>query len=50
MSAAAKDPRRVTHNDRLHEQNVAAGRNKYKTLKAIRAGSVKERAQMFEYM
>ncbi len=29
----------VTENDRLHEDNVASGRDKYKTLKAIRQGN-----------
>jgi hypothetical protein len=40
----------VTENDRLHEDNVASGRDKYKTLKAIRQGNTKKRIDEFESM
>ena len=48
MAADAKDPGRVTHNDKLHRENVAEGRDKYKTLKEIRSGSAKQRVEQFE--
>merc|ERR1711976_601293 len=48
--AAAKDQTRVTRNDILHGQNVAQGRDKYKTLKQIRQGNTKQRVDMFEAM
>jgi hypothetical protein len=41
---------KVTDNDRLHEQNVASGRDKYKTLKLIRQGNTKKRIDEFESM
>ena len=48
--AHAKDQTRVTKNDILHSQNVAQGRDKYKTLKQIRQGNTKQRVDMFEAM
>ena len=48
--ATAKDQTRVTRNDILHGQNVAQGRDKYKTLKQIRQGNTKQRVDMFEAM
>jgi len=39
-----------TQNDILHSQNVAQGRDKYKTLKQIRQGNTKQRCDMFEAM
>ena len=48
--AASKDQTRVTRNDILHGQNVAQGRDKYKTLKQIRQGNTKQRVDIFEAM
>jgi len=48
--AASKDMTMVTNNDLLHGQNVAQGRDKYKTLKQIRQGNTKQRVDMFEAM
>jgi hypothetical protein len=48
--AAAKDKTQLTKNDHLHSQNVAQGRDKYKTLKQIRQGNTKQRVDMFEAM
>ncbi|CAF0840234.1 unnamed protein product [Didymodactylos carnosus] len=42
------NPHKVTDNDRLHQQNVASGRDKYKTLKMIRQGNTKKRIDEFE--
>ncbi|CAF1555472.1 unnamed protein product, partial [Didymodactylos carnosus] len=44
------NPHKVTDNDRLHQQNVASGRDKYKTLKMIRQGNTKKRIDEFESM
>lgn len=41
---------KLTENDYLHEENLAAGRDKYKTLKAIRQGNTKKRIDEFESM
>jgi hypothetical protein len=41
---------KMTDNDRLHQQNLASGRDKYKTLKAIRQGNTKKRIDEFESM
>jgi hypothetical protein len=48
--AASKVDAQVTRNDLLHKQNVAQGRDKYKTLKQIRQGNTKQRVDMFEAM
>ena len=48
--AASKDQTQITRNDLLHTQNVAQGRDKYKTLKQIRQGNTKQRVDMFEAM
>lgn len=48
--AEIKDTSAVTRNDMLHSQNVAQGRDKYKTLKQIRQGNTKQRVDMFESM
>ncbi len=48
--AVAKVESEVTRNDLLHRQNVAQGRDKYKTLKQIRQGNTKQRVDMFEAM
>jgi hypothetical protein len=48
MSAKVKSS--VTTNDVIHQQNVAQGRDKYKTLKQIRQGNTKQRVDMFEAM
>jgi len=45
---AAKLASAQTHNDQLYRKIVAAGRDKYKTLKQIRAGNTKQRVDMFE--
>ena len=41
---------KITEHDRVHEQNVASGRDKYKTLKLIRQGNTKKRIDEFESM
>jgi hypothetical protein len=41
---------KITDNDRLHQQNLDEGRDKYKTLKAIRQGNTKKRIDEFESM
>ena len=48
--AISKDQDKVTKNDILYLQNVAEGRDKYKTLKQIRQGNTKHRVDMFEAM
>lgn len=45
-----QDSEKLTENDRLHEENLVNGRNKYKTLKAIRQGNTKKRIDEFESM
>jgi len=47
---SVQNSHKVTDNDRLHEENVASGRDKYKTLKAIRQGNTKKRIDEFESM
>lgn len=48
--AESKDVQHVTQNDKLHAENVKQGRDKYKTLKQIRAGNTKKRVDEFESM
>ena len=48
--ASSKVQHNVTHNDVLHQQNIAQGRDKYKTLRQIRQGNTKQRVDMFEAM
>ncbi|WAR09124.1 RADI-like protein [Mya arenaria] len=43
-----KDDTKQTRNDALHAENVKQGRDKYKTLKQIRAGNTKKRVDEFE--
>ncbi|XP_002733683.1 radixin [Saccoglossus kowalevskii] len=45
-----KEDDKSTHMDRLHQENVKAGRDKYKTLKQIRLGNTKQRIDEFEAM
>ncbi|XP_052807573.1 radixin-like isoform X2 [Mya arenaria] len=45
-----KDDTKQTRNDALHAENVKQGRDKYKTLKQIRAGNTKKRVDEFESM
>lgn len=45
-----KDETKQTRNDVLHAENVKQGRDKYKTLKQIRAGNTKKRVDEFESM
>lgn len=47
---SVQNANKVTENDRLHQQNVASGRDKYKTLKMIRQGNTKKRIDEFESM
>jgi hypothetical protein len=47
---SVQNSNKVTDNDRLHQQNVASGRDKYKTLKMIRQGNTKKRIDEFESM
>jgi hypothetical protein len=52
--AAALDKERndamMTPLDRLHRDNVREGRDKFKTLRQLRAGNVKQRVVDFENM
>lgn len=45
-----KDDSKLTRNDLLHDDNVKAGRDKFKTLKQIRQGNTKKRVDEFEAM
>jgi hypothetical protein len=45
-----KDVAKLTKFDELHQQNVAMGRDKFKTLKQIRSGNTKTRVLDFEKM
>ena len=44
----AKDVARLTKMDHLHAENVAQGRDKFKTLRTIRSGNTKTRVMDFE--
>lgn len=46
--ASLKDQNKNTDMDVLHQENVKAGRDKYKTLKQIRCGNTKQRIDEFE--
>ncbi|XP_039509380.1 ezrin a isoform X1 [Pimephales promelas] len=46
--AEARDNSMKTQNDILHNENVKAGRDKYKTLRQIRMGNTKQRIDEFE--
>ncbi|XP_077094599.1 ezrin a isoform X2 [Siphateles boraxobius] len=46
--ADARDNSMKTQNDILHNENVKAGRDKYKTLRQIRMGNTKQRIDEFE--
>ncbi|XP_052010052.1 radixin-like isoform X2 [Xyrauchen texanus] len=46
--AEARDDTKKTQNDILHNENVRAGRDKYKTLRQIRMGNTKQRIDEFE--
>lgn len=46
--SANKVEKHVTKNDLIHRKNVLEGRDKYKTLKQIRAGNTKSRVEVFE--
>ncbi|TWW80398.1 Radixin [Takifugu flavidus] len=48
--AEARDDSKNTQNDKLHAENVKAGRDKYKTLRQIRQGNTKQRIDEFESM
>lgn len=48
--AEARDETKKTQNDVLHQENVKAGRDKYKTLRQIRQGNTKQRIDEFESM
>ena len=43
-----KEKTKETTNDKLHQANIKAGRDKYKTLKQIRKGNTKQRIDEFE--
>jgi len=47
---SVQNSHKITDNDRLHQQNAASGRDKYKTLKLIRQGNTKKRIDEFESM
>ncbi|XP_037602849.1 ezrin a [Sebastes umbrosus] len=46
--AEARDDKKKTQNDMLHDENVRVGRDKYKTLRQIRMGNTKQRIDEFE--
>lgn len=48
--AVSKDETMVTDTDKIHIQNMAQGKDKYKTLKQIRRGNTKQRIDQFEMM
>ena len=48
--SATRDVNKVTTMDKIHEDNVKAGRDKYKTLRMIRSGNTKMRVEQFEKM
>ncbi|XP_041930015.1 moesin b [Alosa pseudoharengus] len=48
--ADARDESKKTPNDLIHDENVKAGRDKYKTLRQIRQGNTKQRIDEFESM
>jgi len=48
--AVSKDESKVTEVDKIHIQNMAQGKDKYKTLKQIRRGNTKQRIDQFEMM
>lgn len=48
--AEARDESKKTPNDLIHDENVKAGRDKYKTLRQIRQGNTKQRIDEFESM
>ena len=48
--SATRDVNKVTSMDKIHEDNVRAGRDKYKTLRMIRSGNTKLRVEQFENM
>ncbi|KAJ6215462.1 hypothetical protein RDWZM_009962 [Blomia tropicalis] len=48
--AMNKDDTKVTQNDKLHQENVKMGRDKYKTLREIRKGNTMRRVDYFENM
>ena len=45
-----KDKSKETTNDKIHQANIKAGRDKYKTLKQIRKGHTRQRIDEFENM
>ncbi|XP_065185265.1 radixin-like [Sycon ciliatum] len=48
--ASTKDATKLTKEDKLHQENQKAGRDKYKTLRQIRQGNTKTRIEEFENM
>lgn len=46
----SKDPSKFSRFDELHMDNLLAGKDKFKTLRAIRSGNTRERIQQFENM
>jgi radixin len=45
---SSKDASKFSKLDELHVGNQMAGKDKFKTLRLIRAGNTRERIQMFE--
>jgi hypothetical protein len=45
-----QNPQKQTINDKVHQENVKEGRDKYKTLREIRLGNTKKRIDAFEAM
>ena len=44
------DPTKMTEADKIHEENVKQGRDKFKTLRQIRQGNTKRRVDYYEAM
>ncbi|KAK2715391.1 moesin/ezrin/radixin homolog 1-like isoform X2 [Artemia franciscana] len=48
--AVTRDENKQTQMDKIHQENVKQGRDKYKTLREIRTGNTKRRVDQFENM
>ena len=48
--ATVKDNSKLTASDLLYQENMKAGREKYKTLRQIRSGNTRSRVDEFENM
>lgn len=48
--AEVRDETKETAMDKMHQENLRQGRDKYKTLREIRKGNTKRRVDQFENM